>query len=51
MRPFDPFAVAADPFPAFAAARAAGGALPGLPPFPGPSGALYLFTHRHCLAA
>ena len=43
---FDPFSVGADPFPAFARARAQGGFLPGTPPFPGVESAVYLFTHR-----
>jgi len=43
---FDPFAIQPDPFPTFAAARAAGGALRGVPPFPDVGQALYLFRHK-----
>lgn len=43
---FDPFATASDPFGAYAKARAAGGALPGVPPYPELKEARYLFRHR-----
>ena len=45
MKFFDPFETAAEPFAAFAKARAAGGAVPGLPPYPELHRALYLFRH------
>jgi cytochrome P450 len=43
---FDPFVLGEDPFPAFAAARAHGGALIGVPAFPELQSTLYLFSHR-----
>jgi cytochrome P450 len=48
---FDPFALAHDPFPAFARARTEGGFLYGRPPFPGFETSVYLFTHRLVEAA
>ncbi len=51
MTPFDPFAIVEDPFPAFAAARAAGGVLQGLPSYPDIPSALYLFRHSTVVAA
>jgi len=49
--PFDPFALRGDPFPAYAAARRAGGALLGHPPFPEIENALYLFRHAQVVEA
>ena len=51
MRYFDPFVLDVNPFPAFAQARAEGGALSGAPPFPGVKSVIYLFTHRLVNAA
>jgi cytochrome P450 len=42
---FDPFASATDPFAAYAKARAAGGVVPGLPPYPELDQAIYVFRH------
>lgn len=43
---FDPFHLGDNPFPAFAQARAMGGILPGVPPYPNLGPTLYVFTHR-----
>ncbi len=43
---FDPFSLGDNPFPAFAEARAMGGILPGVPPYPNLGPTVYVFTHR-----
>ena len=43
---FDPFVLGHDPFRVFARARAQGGLLPGVPPYPNLGPTVYLFSHH-----